>query len=113
MKQVRLTLTALILVFTAVVGLQGFAFGQAQGPPEFVPGEVLVKFKPEATANIITTLKTQHGLETIKVFRRTRIYHLRILSRLSVQEVIARLRQSVGLHEKNIEALRKELAGIR
>ncbi len=94
MSRVQRLVAGPILVLTALLGLQGFADGQTQGRPEFVPGEVLVKFKPEVTANIIANLKTQHGLDTIKVFRRTRIHHLRILSRLSVQEVITRLRQS-------------------
>lgn len=94
MKKIHVRMACLVLALGVIFGLQQVALGEAQGQPEFVPGEVLVKFKPGVGEQAIASIKANLNLETIKVFKRSHIYHLRILSKLSVQEVIARLRQS-------------------
>ena len=88
MVQKRL-LGALVIILV----LQSVVSAQIPGGVEYMPGELLVKFKPEATGEAIAALQAQVGLEAIKVFARTGVHHVRIRSNLTVPEAIARLQQ--------------------
>ena len=93
-KRGRLLGAVVLLIVGVVLALYSLATAQQAGAPAFVPGEVLVKLKTGVGAQVLATLKAQHGLESIRIFPRVGLHHFRILSRLSVPQVIARLRQS-------------------
>ena len=93
-KRGRLLGAVVLLIVGVVLALYSLATAQQAGAPAFVPGEVLVKLKTGVGAQVLATLKAQHGLESIRVFQRVGLHHFRILSKLSVSQVIARLRQS-------------------
>lgn len=56
--------------------------------PLYVPGEVLVKFKPEVSKERIPTLLEEMGTQVIRVFENLGVYHLRITSGESTEAVI-------------------------
>ena len=58
----------------------------------YVPGQVLVKFKDGVDEQAIQTIKEAVSLETIRVVRRPNLYLMRIVSESSVEAVIERLR---------------------
>jgi subtilisin family serine protease len=74
-----------------ILMLQSVVSAQSSSSEEYVPGELLVKFTPEATGEAIAALQAQVGLETIKVFKRTGVHHVRIRAPLTVLEAIAQL----------------------
>jgi subtilisin family serine protease len=82
-------LGALLIIFV----LQSVVSAQSPGGDEYMPGELLVKFTPEATGETIAALQAQVGLETIKVFKRTGVHHVRIRSHLTVPEAVAWLQR--------------------
>jgi subtilisin family serine protease len=86
-------LGALVGALGTILLLWGVALAQDSEEPQFVPDELLVKFKPEVSGELIATLQAQFGLETIKVFTRTGLYHLRIRANLTVLQAIERLQQ--------------------
>ena len=83
-----------VLVVGLLFSLYSLSPAQQAGATGFVPGEVLVKLKAGVSPQVLAILKAQHGLESIRVFQRVGLHHFRILSKLSVSQVIARLRQS-------------------
>ena len=56
--------------------------------PQYVPGEVLVKFKPEVSKERIPILLKEMGTEVVRVFENLGVYHLRITSGESTEAVI-------------------------
>ena len=54
----------------------------------YVPGEVLVKFKPDVSKERIPTLLEEMGTQVIRVFENLEVYHLRITSGESTEAVI-------------------------
>ena len=58
----------------------------------YVPGQVLVKFKDEVDEQAIQTIKEALSLETIRVVRRPNLFLMRIVNVSSVEEVVERLR---------------------
>ena len=61
----------------------GVVFAQAPREPEYVPGELLVKFKPGVSEETIASLKKEMGLDTIRIFKG---FHLRNKGRESCRE---------------------------
>jgi hypothetical protein len=60
-------------------------------PAEGVPGELLIRFKPDVSRERITALLGGVGAEVITVFESLRLYHVRITSGEPVQTVIRKL----------------------
>jgi hypothetical protein len=58
----------------------------------YVPGQVLVKFKDGVDEQAIQTIKEAVSLETIRVVRRPNLFLMRIVNESSVEAVIERLR---------------------
>jgi subtilisin family serine protease len=56
----------------------------------YAPGEVLVRFKPEATAADIGSINGRIGCQVIREIKFIEVYHLRITSRLSVEDAVER-----------------------
>lgn len=56
--------------------------------PPHVPGEVLVKFRPEVSKDRIAVLFVNMGAEVIKTFQSRQLYHVRMRSGTSVEVAI-------------------------
>jgi len=94
LKKTLCAMSLIFLVVCAVIAFSGSAIAQIPEGAEYVPGEFLVKFKPDMKKEAVVSLKSEFGLETIKVLKRTGIHHLKIRSNVTVDEMIKRLRSS-------------------
>lgn len=86
-----LFLTVLILLFGSAMRA-GDVYATER--PLYVPGEILVKFKADAANDMKLALKNLHRLELIRRLGRIDVEHLRILSDVSVEEIIKKLKDS-------------------
>jgi subtilisin family serine protease len=77
-----------LMILFMVIAFTGVAICQDSQIPEYVPGELLVKFKSGAMEEDIASLKADLGLQTIKVFKRIAVHHLNISRNMAVEEVI-------------------------
>jgi hypothetical protein len=57
----------------------------------YIPGEILIKFKDSTDLQSIKTIQKRLGLRTIKVVPKLKIYHMKIQNGSSVEEVMKRL----------------------
>ena len=57
----------------------------------YVPGEILIKFKDGTDVQTIKTIQKRLGLRTIKVVPKLNIYRMKIQNGSSVEEVMKRL----------------------
>lgn len=94
LKKILCAMSLISLVVCTVIVLSGSAIAQIPEGAEYVSGELLIKFKPDVKKEDVVSLKSEFGLEAIKVLKRTGIHHLKIPSNLTVQEMIERLRRS-------------------
>lgn len=83
-----------ILFFMSFIALNSGVFAQDIEIPEYVPGELLVKFKPETDKSAITSLKADFKLETIKRFKRIAVHHLKLPENVAVKKMIDMLKKS-------------------
>src|SRR5690349_11449878 len=60
-------------------------------PQSFVPREVLVKFKPSVSKERIDAILKETGTEQIIEIKGTRIHHVRIVGKGSVESVVNQL----------------------
>ena len=58
----------------------------------YIPGEILVKFKDGTSLQIIEAIQKKLGLRTIKVVPKLNIYHMKIRNGASVEGVMKRLK---------------------
>lgn len=58
---------------------------------DYVPGQVLVKFKDGVDEQAIQTIQEAMSLKTIRVIRRPNLYLMRISDGTSVESIIERL----------------------
>lgn len=61
------------------------------GSPDYMPGEVLVRFKEGTAANTIQAIQNEVGLNTIRIVPKLNIYRMKILDASPVEEVIEQL----------------------
>lgn len=87
-------LVVLFFLFAATIGIGPEVAAQDGPRPVYAPGEVLVKFRPQAASADIASVKSQLRLDTLKIFKRITVHHLKIRSNLTVEQAISRLRQS-------------------
>jgi len=92
LKKILCAMSLISLVVYTVIALSGSAIAQTPEGAEYVQGEFLVKFKPDVKKEAVVSLKSEFGLEAIKILKRTGIHHLKIGSNLTVQEMIEQLR---------------------
>lgn len=59
----------------------------------YVPGEILVKFRDGTKEKAIEAIKTDLHLETIRIVSKPNLYLMKILDRSSVETVLEHLRQ--------------------
>ena len=59
----------------------------------YVPGEILVKFRDGTKEKAIEAIKTDLHLETVRIVSKPNLYLMRILDGSSVENVLERLRQ--------------------
>ena len=69
----------------------------------FVPGEVLVKFKPSVSQERIDAILKESGTELITEIKSIGVHHVRIVGKESVESVVKKLStfQEVGYAEPN------------
>jgi len=82
------------LVFVMITGLSSITLARNPELPEYVPGELLIKFKSEANAADIAFLKTEFGLENIKIFKKIAVHYLKISNNVTVKTAVEWLVQS-------------------
>jgi len=87
-------LAVLFFLFAVSISIGREAGAQDGQRPVYVPAEVLVKFRSQAASADIGSIKSQLGLDTLKIFKRIAAHHLKIRSNLTVAQAISRLRQS-------------------
>lgn len=93
LRKLLRSMCVLTLLLILIIGLTSTATAQPFGEAEFVPGEVLVKFKSEVKKGDIDSLKADFGLQTVKVFKRIGVHHLNIHGDLTVEKLIDLLGQ--------------------
>ncbi len=59
--------------------------------PRFVPGEVLVKFKPEVTEDRVAAILQEHGAELITEYKDLHVHRIKIARGASVELTVKRL----------------------
>lgn len=62
--------------------------------PRFAPGQVLVRFKPEVTTQIVNATLSRYDTRKIKRIARLNLYQVRIPDRLTVEEMAHALSQN-------------------
>lgn len=114
-----------IIVFTLVYASGGSGCGTARPgagvklkasqasseAPAYVPGELLVKFKPEVSKERIPALLEEMGTQVIQVFENLSVYHLHITSGESTEAVIHKFSSLKEVEYAEPNYKRKALAG--
>jgi len=76
-----------VLLFSTSTGL---GFSRKPPEPEYVPGQVLVKFNDEVSAERIDEIIFEMDCQIIKVLRRVNVHHISLPEDLSVEGAIDR-----------------------
>ena len=85
----RYTLIILLIAsFSLLIVYRDTGYGAIGGPPLYVPGEVLIKFKPDVFPYEIDRIMQELRLIPLYQFRNINVEHVRIGSDLTVSEVI-------------------------
>ncbi len=82
-------------------------------PREVVPGEVLVKFKPDVPQERIAAVLAEMKVEVIRVFKDLRLYHIRITGGRSLEEAIREFSHLPEVEYAEPNYIRKGLEGNR
>jgi subtilisin family serine protease len=79
-RQMKKTLVGMVVVAMLLsLSVVGFAQNRNWGPQDvFVPGEILVKFRPAVSAAAQSAAIALHGAATLRVLGRIDVYHLAI-----------------------------------
>jgi len=98
-------ITLLLLLVLSTIGLEPYLpilhghegygsvlNGDGNIPFPYVPGEVLVKWKDNASIHSIRCLKSAMGLRTTKMFHAIAVQHIRIPPSMRTEDVLAKLR---------------------
>lgn len=93
-KKVLETMCLLTFLLIMSLGPSGITNAQNIKRPEYVPGEIMVKFKPEVKKRDVILLKKKFNLATIKIFKKIAIHHLRIPKYLTVKKATEWLRRN-------------------
>ena len=92
MKRVIIfTILVLSSVFLAEDRIHPQARGKmslSQSRPRFVPGEILVKYKPHVSAPTIRSFQDRLGASTIRAFRDIGVQHVKLPPRMSVESAL-------------------------
>lgn len=86
----------LIVMVSLLIMMSGSIYakpGQQTERPEFVPGEVLIKLKDGVKVDRISELNRQFNTQTIRYFRRSHIFHIKLPANLTVDEAIQRIQK--------------------
>ena len=93
----HIILTSMSLFLTACEATNPSTSNVAEGTMErkvarpFVPGEVLVKFKPSISSERIDAILKESGTELIREIKGVGIHHVRIAGKESVESVVKKL----------------------
>jgi hypothetical protein len=70
---------------------------------QFVPGQVLVKFKKGTTPQVIDKIQQNQGLETVRIVSRPDLYLMRAKHKVSPEEIVKGLKkyEAVSYAEPN------------
>ena len=90
----RVLLTSISLFLTACEAtsspVKNVAEGSTGAQP-FVPGEVLIKFKPSISSERIDAILKDSGTELIRQIKGVGIHHVRIVGKESIETVVKKL----------------------
>ena len=89
-----LALLAIFLIFFLVCGNNAIS---AQSRPEYVPGEVLIKYKSSVSASSIEGSQSRLGSRTIKEFKYIGVRHVKLSADLSVQDALEIYKNDPGV----------------
>ncbi len=93
-----------VALFVLLISMStGMAFSRKPPEPEYVPGQVLVKFKDEVSVDRIDEIILEMDCQIIKVLRGVNVHHLSLPENLSVKEAVDRFsdRPEVNYAEPN------------
>ena len=85
---------AIFLIFFLVCGNNAIS---AQSRPEYVPGEVLVKYKSSVSASSIEGSQSRLGSRTIKEFKYIGVRHVKLPADLSVEDALEIYKNDPGV----------------
>ena len=88
--------TVLLVLVGLLVMMSGSTYAkpsQQLERPEFVPGEVLLKLKDGVKVDRINELHRQFNTQTLRYFRNSHIFHVKLPASLTVVEAIRRLQK--------------------
>jgi len=85
-----LILLAICFLATPVLAfeLDSISSGQPSKGPAYVPGELLVKYRPSIRAAATEFYRTQWGISTLRTFRTIGVQHLKLPKELTVEEAL-------------------------
>jgi len=85
-----LILLAICFLTTPVLAfeLDSISSGQPSKGPAYVPGELLVKYRPSIRAAATEFYRTQWGISTLRTFRTIGVQHLKLPKELTVEEAL-------------------------
>jgi len=85
-----LILLAICFLATPVLAfeLDSISSGQPSKGPAYVPGELLVKYRPSIRAAATEFYRTQWGISTLRTFRTIGAQHLKLPKELTVEEAL-------------------------
>jgi len=85
-----LILLAICFLATPVLAfeLDSISSGQPSKGPAYVPGELLVKYRPSIRAAATEYYRTQWGITTLKIFRTIGVQRLKLPKELTVEEAL-------------------------
>lgn len=72
-------------------------FFKAEPHPEYVPGEVLIKFKSQVSARDAGAQIQSYGIETVKTFDRLNIMKCNVVADTKMEDLLAQLRQDPNI----------------
>jgi subtilisin family serine protease len=72
-------------------------FFKAQPHPEYVAGEVLIKFKPTVSAQDVNTQIKSYGIETVRTFDKLNVMRCKMITETNMEDLLARLRKDPNI----------------
>ena len=87
-----LLIVSIIMILFFLSGQAHCDAGNARILPSYVPGEVLVKYKPHVSSSHITALHAAKGTKTIKQFHSISVHHIKLPAGTTVGQALEEFR---------------------
>jgi subtilisin family serine protease len=72
-------------------------FFKAEPHPEYVAGEVLIKFKTTVSTQEVSTQVKSYGIEVVKTFGKLNVMRCKMVSETNMEDLLARLRKDPNI----------------